>query len=359
MSGNRGRLLRELGASVALLALGLEIAARIAFGSAPLSEALLLAPSDVAWSSHWKNQHRRGAGIALPFDVYDPSRGWALRANLHDLSAFGGKTLSSNSRGVRGPREYEYERREGSTRILALGDSYTFGEEVGDDETYSHLLQELVPHSEVINLGVHGYAHDQMLVYLEEEGLKYRPDVVILGYVTYDMRRNLLGFRDYAKPRYELVDGRLELNNVPVPAPESLIQAGLWGPRVVDLLRTFYLGTRYWLGFSGVEKLTEAILGEIAAEARSISAQPLFVYLPVVSEFRDESETLTDDEKLFVRFARKAGADYLLLRPRFLESVRRGARLQTDLLAHWGPEEHRIAAVAISEHLAAPPRRPE
>ena len=52
-----------------------------------------------------------------------------------------------------------------------LGDSFTFGEDVGDDETYSHHLEQLLPGTEVINLGVHGYGHDQMLIYLREEGI--------------------------------------------------------------------------------------------------------------------------------------------------------------------------------------------
>ncbi|MBU1849701.1 MAG: hypothetical protein KKH40_03155, partial [Nanoarchaeota archaeon] len=35
---------------------------------------------------------------------------------------------------------------------------------------------------EVINLGVSGYGTDQELILLQKEGLKYNPDVVILGF---------------------------------------------------------------------------------------------------------------------------------------------------------------------------------
>jgi hypothetical protein len=68
--------------------------------------------------------------------------------------------------------------------------------------------------TEVLNLGVHGYGHDQMLLYLREEGLRYRPDVVLLGFVQIDMPRNQLSFRDYAKPRFG-VRRRLSRRNVP------------------------------------------------------------------------------------------------------------------------------------------------
>jgi hypothetical protein len=42
---------------------------------------------------------------------------------------------------------------------LILGDSFTFGDEVSDNETYSYYLQQMLPHTEVINMGVHGYGH--------------------------------------------------------------------------------------------------------------------------------------------------------------------------------------------------------
>ena len=109
-----------------------------------------------------------------------------------------------------------------------LGDSFTFGEDVGDDETYSHHLEQLLPGTEVINLGVHGYGHDQMLIYLREEGVRYRPDVVILGFLTGDMERNVLSFRDYAKPRFVLDGGKLALRNSPVPPPAEMAAAEKW-----------------------------------------------------------------------------------------------------------------------------------
>jgi len=51
---------------------------------------------------------------------------------------------------------------------------------VSDNETYSYYLQKMLPNAEIINMGVHGYGHDQMLIYLEEEGVKYKPDIFII-----------------------------------------------------------------------------------------------------------------------------------------------------------------------------------
>jgi hypothetical protein len=93
----------------------------------------------------------------------------------------------------------------------------------------------LGPQVEVLNLGVHGYGHDQMLVYLREEGLRYHPDIVIVGFVQDDMERNMLEFRDYAKPRFELVDGALALRNSPVPAPGEMLARERYRSRFLDL----------------------------------------------------------------------------------------------------------------------------
>ena len=129
-----------------------------------------------------RRQSEKSPIIYYPFDVYHPTRGWALRPSISRAVAFGNKTLSSNSRGLRGSSEHEYEKRPGTLRILTFGDSFTFGDEVSDDETWTYFLEKLLPGSEVINFGVHGYGHDQMLLYLREEGIKYRPDIVILGF---------------------------------------------------------------------------------------------------------------------------------------------------------------------------------
>ena len=116
-------------------------------------------------------------------------------------------------------REYAEPKPDGVMRVLVFGDSLTFGDEVTDDETYVAHLQTMLPGTEVLNLGVHGYGHDQMLLYLKEVGARYKPDVILLGFTTIDMERNLLGFRDFMKPRFDLVRDHLVLRNTPIPEP--------------------------------------------------------------------------------------------------------------------------------------------
>src|SRR5262249_22825023 len=162
----------------------------------------------------WVRRQNRMRRLYYTFDEHSPTRGWAVKANVRDFPAFSnGATVNTNSEGVRGQREYANPKPPGITRILIFGDSFTFGDEVADDETCAARLEQMLPGTEVVNLGVHGYGHDQMLLYLEEVGARYQPDVVLLGFVYLDMTRNLLGFRDFAKPRFDVQGDHLVLRN--------------------------------------------------------------------------------------------------------------------------------------------------
>jgi hypothetical protein len=124
-------------------------------------------------------------------------------------------------------------------------------DEVSDDEIYSFYLQEMLPQAEIINMGAHGYGHDQMLILLKEEGIKYQPDIVILGFLGLDMSRNLLSFRDFAKPQFVLERGRLKLTGVPVPSPEEILEWDWARPRIIDI---FSLLSHSVKKFTGIQK---------------------------------------------------------------------------------------------------------
>src|SRR5262245_50721803 len=64
--------------------------------------------------------------------VPDTRRGYRLAAGLHDHD-LNGTPLSTNSRGLRGGREYALPKPPAIIRIVAVGDSFTFGEGVTDE----------------------------------------------------------------------------------------------------------------------------------------------------------------------------------------------------------------------------------
>jgi lysophospholipase L1-like esterase len=83
--------------------------------------------------------------------------------------------------------ETTYEKPTGTFRILNLGDSVTMGWGTREEDTYGQQLEQLLngqsgDHGryEVINAGVPGWNLENELAYLQAEGLKYEPDLILL-----------------------------------------------------------------------------------------------------------------------------------------------------------------------------------
>ena len=79
------------------------------------------------------------------------------------------------------------ERRPGTFRVAAMGDSTTFGWGVEPEEAWPAVLdEELGPDVEVLNFGVPGYNTWLQLVQWREQVRRYAPDLVLLGYYSND-----------------------------------------------------------------------------------------------------------------------------------------------------------------------------
>jgi lysophospholipase L1-like esterase len=100
-----------------------------------------------------------------------------------------------NKQGLRNYKDFEYEKPEGTIRIISLGDSMTQGYEVRQDYTFSVIIEKYLNNhglnAEVINAGVSGFSTAEELLFLENEGIKYKPDFVILGFFANDFLDNL------------------------------------------------------------------------------------------------------------------------------------------------------------------------
>lgn len=106
--------------------------------------------------------------------------------------------IRTNSLGLRSA-EVTTAKPAGAFRILALGDSVTFGWGLRGEDAYpsqlASLLATLRPgHSfEVINAGVSGYGTWQQALWLREIGLSLQPDVVVVQAHLNDASDNLWG----------------------------------------------------------------------------------------------------------------------------------------------------------------------
>lgn len=102
--------------------------------------------------------------------------------------------------------------------ILTVGDSFTWGSEVGDLDTYPAQLQRILDRP-VINAAYGGWGTDQIWLRAQQVAAREQPAVIVLSPLTNDVLRN--AYRRYGrafKPYFDYDEGgELVLKNVPVP----------------------------------------------------------------------------------------------------------------------------------------------
>lgn len=115
--------------------------------------------------------------------------------------------IHTNSRGARADEDIPYEKPPGKFRVVALGDSFTIGYGVSLDDTFlsrmANELQQAGLDCEIVNLSVSGHSTTEELILLQAEGIKYQPDIVLVGWHGTDLDGNT------QTNLYRLVDGNL------------------------------------------------------------------------------------------------------------------------------------------------------
>ncbi len=170
---------------------------------------------------------------------YDPELGWDIPA--------GGKNNLGASRRSHYPALPHYE-------IKAFGDSFTFGSDVEENQTWEAVIERETRWS-CLNYGVPGYSPDQAL--LKYQRTRVKTQFTILGIPDENIARVVNIYRAFymddwgpPKPRF-FVDGEsLRLEPNPIARPEDARL--LLDPAFVDSLRRLDYWPRY----------NEEILGE-------------------------------------------------------------------------------------------------
>ncbi|UCG57788.1 MAG: hypothetical protein JSU70_23350, partial [Phycisphaerales bacterium] len=113
-------------------------------------------------------------------------------------------SIRTNSKGIRADEEIPYEKPDGVKRIVLLGDSFGMGYGVDLEDTFSSQMKKALEKAgvrcEIVNLSVSGHGTAEQLITLRQEGLRYKPDVVLLAWHASDradnVRANLYGLEE-------------------------------------------------------------------------------------------------------------------------------------------------------------------
>lgn len=179
---------------------------------------------------------------------WDPELGWELARDERRTHDDGRGHAWSYTTDADVGRITPYESEE--TLIATFGESFTFCDEVYDDQTWQYRLSVLTD-SRVLNFGVGGYGIDQATLKAKrklESGL--RTPIVVLAIQTIDLARSLSAYRTLLQPQ---AVGRLDFK----PLVAEIDGVYRWIPNPLasldgrdDVLRAFDVAKRhdYWYG---------------------------------------------------------------------------------------------------------------
>jgi len=104
--------------------------------------------------------------------------------------------------------------------IVTLGDSFTFGGEVSDEETWPFYIQAIT-NNQVLNGGLTLYGLDQSFLKLQQLLNNHRPKTVILSIMEQSILRTQRKSERWSitanwvnRPYFSAKNGKLELNNI-------------------------------------------------------------------------------------------------------------------------------------------------
>ena len=171
---------------------------------------------------HFRNNLRQTRNLFQSMNPteYHPELGWIPRPGFYGKQDGLDTTITILEHGIRSNGNH-FNSQEDFSTILAIGDSFTFGDQVSDNETWPAILETLTGRH-VINAGVFGYGIDQSFIRAQKLIPLYKPETVIFSFIPNDIGRCELSKRSHAgKPYFEVKDSELLLKNTPVPSPSK------------------------------------------------------------------------------------------------------------------------------------------
>lgn len=257
-----------------------------------------------------------------------------------------------NSYGMVG-KEYKLKKEKNTFRILVLGDSIT------EFNWYTERLEQKLNSNsklrynfEIWNGGVCGYEVNQYLSYLRYKGIKYNPDMVIIGFCLNDFNcdsmvvfyKDSKGFTQYhyptpylerIMPHNRFLFKHSYLYRFLIVKLETLLSQMHQKEEDVDIrIRTGL----YFLGE----------IKHICHNRKIPLVCVIFPYLKPVSEYDSRQK---DDYNSMVSVLEELNIDYLDLHLYFPETKRYELRNNKSDHIHPSLEGHGLAAAAIYEHL--------
>ncbi|MGA7564256.1 MAG: SGNH/GDSL hydrolase family protein [Desulfobaccales bacterium] len=280
--------------------------------------------------------------------AFDPQRGEIPTPNQRGRHIMPGAfdfTYSNNSLGLRGSKEYGFKR-SGEHRILFLGDSFTYGLGVNDDQTFPYLIAKHLNSEKMsvegINAGNPGRGTDYALKFFQVLGAKFKPDLTVFSFLGKNFVDDSRGDYYSVSPEGELTPKRLRAGNsfmkdllFHLPGYNWLVS---WS-QAANLVKQ--AGIRWYLARSGANaqrrddlvisyperengygdeakfRLTRIYVKNLITSVEASGSSIMFFYLPMAPEIEQyrKNGTISIDEAAFTEILKKQGQELKSLTP--------------------------------------------
>ncbi len=257
-------------------------------------------------------------------------------------------SLHVNRYGLRG-REPEMPKRRDAYRIVMLGDSFTMGEGVSDDQTFSALLERslssrLSARIEILNAGVDSYAPILSYLDLRENLLRLEPDAVLLNLDMSDLLQEQY-YRSLAVRGPESMEAAVQRRNGDLLAytlnGDDVDRSGEWRDLFDSIVRIRQLCERRGILFF----LTVYPWGHQVNGREWVPGRTYWM-----------SNDATASDRVFEKIRQECVENRITL----IDTVPAFRNYHGDRLLyfrhdmHWTPEGHRVMSEALLEQILEP-----
>jgi len=191
--------------------------------------------------------------------------------------------IKTNNQGFRSNFDFSKES-QGKKRIIFLGDSFTAGDGVANEDRFSDLVMDSIGNLECYNFGLTASGTDQQVLIYEHIAKQFDHDIIFLGFSLHDItrlgpeliwraHRIRLEYVVLPKPYFYENATELHLCNVPVPRHRTLTDPGTNNTnRAMRLAKRLYELSGHSSGDIGRwMRASQSYLGELMLSYRTFN----------------------------------------------------------------------------------------
>ncbi|NMC35719.1 hypothetical protein GYA49_01600 [Candidatus Beckwithbacteria bacterium] len=293
----------------------------------------------------------------------DQLLGWVSKANVDLPNKYGpGVFFQTNSQGFRNSQDFSQKIPDGKTRIICLGDSFTMGYGVDNDQTWCAELQNQNQNYQTVNMGQGGYGVDQAYLWYQRDGVKLDSNIVVLAVIGDDFNRmwekSLYG---YSKPILDLKGNELKVANYPLSLEKSssairIAQAGS-KLRIIALLQkvaeklpfinTLLAKPTQVSQYSQQKQqaIVKAMLADLNKLTQEKNTKLLILYLPT----KDDMVSLNAWRVLLPQISNELKIPYLDLTPEF--QALHSSEIESMFAGHYNVKGNAFVADKVNTKL--------